>query len=172
MIPNYLKNHLKKVKEKTDFTKGIIVSSTNNDLLKIKYYGEIIKTGKNSYIVDGELPSMIVACDPISNENILLYDGYLHGYDNLLCNEHDKSKMNSRALETFNHSEGKIEITLGYSIDYEEEKDEYEFNEKGEVILIDGTTISFDMLKQVGYDWISIRFISNKKQVFFDMELA
>lgn len=172
MIPDYLKKHMKNVKEKKNVTKGIIVSSTNNELLKIKYYGSIEKIRRNYYIMDGKLPCMIVAFDPITNENILLYDGYLHGYDNLFCNEYDKSKMNDRTLETFNHSEGKIEITLGYSIDYEDEKDGFEYNEKGEVILIDGSSITFDMLKQIGYDWINIRFITNKKQEIFDMELA
>jgi len=172
MIPNYLQKNLKKVKEKKDVTKGIVISSTNNDLLKIKYYGTIENYGKNDYIADGELPCLIVAFDPITNENILLYDGYLHGYDNLLNNEHDKSKMNTRTLETFNHSEGLIEITLGYSIDYEEEKDDYQYDEKGEVILVDGTTISFDSLKQLGFDWISLRFLTNKKQEFFELELA
>lgn len=46
MIPNYLKKHLKNIKEKKDMTKGIIVSSTNNDSLLIKYYGKIYNKQK------------------------------------------------------------------------------------------------------------------------------
>lgn len=65
---------------------------------------------------------------------------------------------------------GKVQITLGYSIDYEDEREEYEFNENGEVILTYGA-LDWEQAKSIGFDWLSLKFVDAKKE-FVDLELA
>ena len=78
--------------------------------------------------------------------------------------------MKLRDLEKYEKYSGEIEITLGYSIDYEEEIEEYEFTKDNEVILKYGV-MNWEDAKSIGYDWISLKFKKGKK-IFLDLELA
>ncbi len=71
----------------------------------------------------------------------------------------------------YDFAKGKIVVFFGYGIDYEEEKDNYVFNDKGEVELADGTFLDWDMAKSVGFDWFSMKSVDKKKE-FVDLELA
>ena len=46
---------------------------------------------------------------------------------------------------------GMIRIKLGCSIDYEDDKEEYEFNESGEAILMYGS-FDWEQTKSIGFD--------------------
>ena len=46
---------------------------------------------------------------------------------------------------------GMIRIKLGCSIDYEDDKEEYEFNESGEAILMYGS-FDWEQTKSIGLD--------------------
>lgn len=169
MIPFYLKNHLIDTKEKRDKTTGILVSSAGNTDLEIYYYGELISIGRTPYIIDSEFPCLIVAKDPLTQEEFVVFDGVKHGYDAMFC----KEPINDceRDLELYNFQKGKIAIILGYGIDYEEEKGEYEFNDKNEIKLIDGTFLDFEKAKSIGFDWITIKFVKKNRKIV-DLELA
>lgn len=168
MIPCYLKKHIVKIKEKKDSTIGILASSTGNTNLEIYYYGDTIKIKKTPYIVDAYYPCLIVGKDPITGEEFVIFDGMKHGYDAMFCNE--RMENVTRELKLYEYCKGKIQITLGYSIDYEDEKEEFEFNENGEVILMYGV-LDWEEAKSIGFDWLSLKFINAKKE-FVDMELA
>ena len=168
MIPCYLKKHIVKIKEKKDSTIGILASSTGNTNLEIYYYGDTIKIKKTPYIVDADYPCLIVGKDPITGEEFVIFDGMKHGYDAMFCNE--RMENVTRELKLYEYCKGKIQITLGYSIDYEDEKEEYEFNENGEVILMYGT-LDWEQAKSIGFDWLSLKFVDAKKE-FVDLELA
>ena len=168
MIPCYLKKHIVKIKEKKDSTIGILASSTGNTNLEIYYYGDTIKIKKTPYIVDADYPCLIVGKDPITKEKFVIFDGMKHGYDAMFCNE--RMENVTRELKLYEYCKGKIQITLGYSIDYEDEKEEFEFNENGEVILMYGV-LDWEEAKSIGFDWLSLKFINAKKE-FVDMELA
>ena len=168
MVPFYLKNHLINIKEKKDMTKGILVSSTGNSNLEIYFYGELINYKRTPFIIDSEYPCLIVAVDPLTKEEFIVFDGTKHGYDALFCNE--KYENINRDLEKYEKYSGEIEITLGYSIDYEEEIEEYEFTKNNEVILKYGV-MNWEDAKSIGYDWISLKFKKGKK-IFLDLELA
>ncbi len=168
MIPCYLKKHIVKIKEKKDSTIGILASSTGNTNLEIYYYGDTIKIKKTPYIVDADYPCLIVGKDPITGEEFVIFDGMKHGYDAMFCNE--RMENVTRELKLYEYCKGKIQITLGYSIDYEDEKEEFEFNENGEVILMYGV-LDWEEAKSIGFDWLSLKFINAKKE-FVDMELA
>lgn len=169
MIPFYLKDHLIDIKEKKDKTTGVLVSSAGNTDLEIYYYGGLVFIGKTPFICDGEFPCLIVAKDPLTNEMFPIFDGSKHSYDAMFCNEPVADI--DRELKLYDFRKGAIAVTFGYAIDYEEEREEYTFNDKNEIELIDGSYIDFEKAKSIGYDWISIKFVK-KNLKFVDLELA
>lgn len=52
-------------------------------------------------------------------------------------------KKNNRSLEKLKVTASKIKLTFGYSIDYDSEKELYDLDEKGQVILVDGRKIAW-----------------------------
>jgi len=168
MIPDYLKNHLTNIKEKRETTVGTLISSTGNADLEVYFYGNTVDIKKMPYIVNAELPCLIVAKDPVTNEEFTVFDGAKHGYDAMFCNE--VLDCAQRKLTRYDHDSCAIQITLGYSIDYEDEKEDYEFDENGNVVLMYGV-MDWDRAKSIGFDWISLKFTDTKKE-FVDLELA
>ncbi len=169
MIPLYLKNNIIIKKEKKDKTIGILQSSTGNTELEIYYYGDIYYLKKRPYIVDSQYPCLVKAVDPITKEEFTIYDGMIHGYEAMFCIENSEENI-KRELKPFQFRKGKIEIILYYGIDYEEEKDDYEFDREGNVILTYGK-LNWEEAKSIGYDFIELRFV-HKKTEFLSMELA
>ena len=168
MIPYYLKEHLTDVTEKKDSTMGILTSSAGNTDLKIYQYGDTMKINGTPYIVQGELPMLIVAKDPATNEEFTVFDGMKHGYDAMFCDAPDDSA--TRELKLYEYYSGKIQIGFSYSIDYEDEKEDYNFNEHGEIKLTYGD-MDWEQAKSIGFDWISLAFADHKKE-FVELELA
>ncbi|MDE7395792.1 MAG: hypothetical protein K2M95_06715 [Clostridiales bacterium] len=169
MIPFYLSGHLTDIKEKKEKTTGLLISSTGNTDLEIYYYGELIQIGKTPYIGEGEYPCLIVAKDPKTDERFVVFDGAKHGYDAMFCNAPVGDEK--RTLKAYDFAKGKMAVTFGYAIDYEEERDDYTFNDKNEVELTDGTYLDWNKAKSIGFDWFSMRAV-DKKKVFVDLELA
>lgn len=168
MIPDYLRNHITNVKEKNDSTVGLLTSSAGNTNLEIYFYGDTVKIKKTPYIVDAEFPCLIIAKDIVTGETFTVFDGMRHGYDAMFCSE--TCGHAERELKLYEHCSGRVQITLGFSIDYEDERDEYAFNENGEVILKYGS-LDWEKAKSIGFDWLSLKFIDAKKE-FVDLELA
>lgn len=169
MVPFYLKGHLTKIKEKRDQTTGVLVSSSGNTDLEIYYYGELVDNGKLPLIGEGEYPCLIVARDPATDEKFVVFDGAKHGYDAMFCN--DPIGDAQRELKLYEYAKGKISVTFGYAIDYDDEKDDYTFNDNNEVKLTGGTYLDWDKAKSIGFDWLSMKF-ADKKKTFVDLELA
>ena len=169
MIPYYLANNLSITEETIDSTTAALISSAGNTGFEIYYSGTLQTIGDTSYIINGEMPCIIVAKDICTKEEILLFDASKHGYDALFCRK--PSAYPERSLKLYELYKGKIEIFFGYSIDYESEKEYYIFNDKNEVKLSDGTYFDFEKVKSIGYDWISMKFADVNK-TFLDLELA
>lgn len=91
-----------------------------------------------------------------TGEEILLFDGAEHGYNAMFCDELGAEKVARRELAKFNLPPCKIRLKFGYSIDYDDEMDEYETNEQGKVILINGGAASWDEVKANGFDYIAV----------------
>ena len=168
-IPFYLKDHLSDVRHREDITSAILTSAAGNTDLEVYYSGDLCKIKNTLYITDGEYPCLIVAKDPVSGEEFVVFDGARHGYDPMFCNEPIPADT-KRALKRYEPYSGKIRIQLGYSIDYEDEKEEYAFDEDGKVRLMYGS-MDWEEAKSIGFDWISLKFVDTKKE-FFECELA
>lgn len=147
------------------------------ELFEVWYYGDLLQVNgeKQPYIVDTDTaPKMIVAKDVSTGEEILLFDGTKHGYDSMFCENHSAAQMNNRPLKQYDMPVSKLILNLGYNIDYEDEKEEYDFDKKGNVILIDETKMSWKEVKVNGFDYIALFFVGADGELiqFLDCELA
>ena len=175
-IPVYLKSNVKNYEEK-DFVSVTICSQSGNDKLEIWYYGDIftVLSEGQDYIVDTDFaPEKIVARDPETGEEILIFDGTRHGYDNMFCDLYTEEQINNRDLKKLDIPASVIILELGYSIDYEDEKEDYDFDENGEVILINGSKMSWDDVILNGFDYLGLSYIdkNGEKIQFVNCELA
>lgn len=158
-VPTYLSENACNIKS-GDYLSVDIQSKNGNSLFEVYYYGDLfeVKRKKLPCIVDNKtgIPCKIVAKDTETGEEILLFDGYRHGYNAMFCEEFDPEEVEKRTLVKYNIAPCKIHIDFGYSIDYEEEKEDYEVDKEDRVTLINGETISWEEVKRNGFDYISI----------------
>ena len=107
-------------------------------------------------------------------EEFVIFDGGRHGYDNMFCDEHDPSELEHRPLKRYEIPASKLVLELGYSIDYEDEKEDFEPDEAGTVELINGERMPWEQVKRDGIDYIALYYVNEKgKPVqILDAELA
>ena len=176
-VPTYLNENACNVKS-GDYLSVDIQSKKGNILFEVYYYGDLfeVKGEKLPFIVDNEaeIPCKIVAKDTETGEEILLFDGYRHGYNAMFCDEFDPEEVEKRTLVKYDIAPCKIHIDFGYSIDYEEEKEDYEIDEDDRVTLINGENISWEEVKRNGFDYISIvcETKNGEKAEIVSLELA
>ena len=179
-FPSYLKGNVFNVKEEK-YLSVDIKSKQGNTIFEVYYYGDLFETEneKKPFIVDTftdetHIPCKIVAKDIESEEEILLFDGYKYGYNAMFCDEFNQEEVENRTQTKYNISPCKIHIDFGYSIDYEEEKEDYEIDENNKVTLINGNSITWEEVKRNGFDYISIicETIDEKKTEIVSLELA
>ena len=164
-IPTYLKDtNYKILKLEEDITSLQIAPENSLEDFEIYYYGDLFE---NQYIVDVFEDDTIIPCKILlkninSNEEILLIDIAKHGYNSMFCDEFDKEKVAKRELKKLDVVPSNIEITFSYSIDYEEERDD--FLEEGADTLetINGETVSWDEVLKNGFDFISIKVTNSE----------
>ena len=175
-VPTYLSENACNIKS-GDYLSVDIQSKNGNTLFEVYYYGDLfeVKRKKLPCIVDNKtgIPCKIVAKDTETGEEILLFDGYRHGYNAMFCEEFDPEEVEKRTLVKYNIAPCKIHIDFGYSIDYEEEKEDYEV-EEDRVTLINGENIPWEEVKRNGFDYISIvcETENGEKEEIVSLELA
>lgn len=173
--PTWLEGHIKaSLEEKSMVT---LCSSTGNEWLEVWYYGELFTiTGEvQPYIVDSdEAPALVVAHDRDTGENFVIFDGGRHGYNNMFCDEHDLVTLENRSLKPYEMPVSKLLLTLGYSIDYEDEKDSFDIDERDMVTLVNGDSIPWKQVKRDGIDYIALFCVDEKGKAIqiLDVELA
>ena len=176
-VPTYLSENACNVKS-GDYLSVDIQSKNGNSLFEGYQYSDLfeVKGEKLPFIVDNEaeIPCKIVAKDTETGEEILLFDGYRHGYNAMFCDEFDPEEVEKRTLVKYNIAPCKIHIDFGYSIDYEEEKEDYEVDEEDRVTLINGENIPWEEVKRNGFDYISIicETENGEKAEIVSLELA
>ena len=174
--PTWLIGHVKEWAEKRLPT-VILCSTTGNELLEVWYYGDLltVKGEPQSYIIDSdEAPGLVTARDPESGEEFVIFDDGRHGYGNMFCDEHDPSELEPRPLKRYEIPASKLVLELGYSIDYEDEKETFEPDEADTVELINGERMPWEQAKRDGIDYIALYYVNEKgKPVqILDAELA
>lgn len=173
------------IKEYSDLIEGeylsVEIKPKKDDAFEIYYYGELFQGNNlpNPYITDFYQNEELVPCKVVAREinsgiEVLLFDGYSYGYNAMFCDEYDKEKIQNRTLVKYDFLSSKIDIHFGYSIDYDEEKEDYDIDDNGNVKLINGETISWEDVKRNGFDYISIECTSEngEKREILSLELA
>ena len=174
--PTWLIGHAKEWAEKRLPT-VTLCSTTGSELLEVWYYGDLltVKGEPQSYIIDSdEAHGLVTARDPESGEEFVIFDGGRHGYDNMFCDEHDPSELEHRPLKRYEIPASKLVLELGYSVDYEDEKENFEPDEADTVELINGERMPWEQAKRDGIDYIALYYVNEKgKPVqILDAELA
>ncbi len=164
--PTWLIGHVKEWAEKRLPT-VILCSTTGNELLEVWYYGDLltVKGEPQSYIIDSdEAPGLVTARDPESGEEFVIFDGGRHGYDNMFCDEHDPSELEHRPLKRYEIPASKLVLELGYSVDYEDEKEDFEPDEADTVELINGERMPWEQVKRDGIDYIALYYVNEERK--------
>ena len=174
--PTWLTGHVKEWAQKRLPT-VTLCSTTGNELLEVWYYGDLLTLNEEPqlYIVPSYFaPELVTARDPESGEEFVIFDGGRHGYDNMFCEEHDPSELEHRPLKRYEIPASKLVLELGYSIDYEDEKEDFEPDENDTVELISGGRMPWEQIKRDGIDYIALYYVDEQgKQVqILDAELA
>ena len=174
--PTWLEGHVKEWAEKRLPT-VTLCSTTGNEFLEVWYYGDLltVRGEPQPYIIDDdEVPGLVVARDPESGEEFVIFDSGRHGYNNMFCDEIDQEVLEHRPLKQYELSASKLMLELGYSIDYEDEKEDFEVDENDTVELINGERMPWEQVKRDGIDYIALYYVNEEgKQVqILDAELA
>ena len=162
--PTWFTGHVKEWAQKRLPT-VTLCSSTGNELLEVWYYGDLltVKGEPQSYIVDSDKgPGLVTAHDPESGEEFVIFDGGRHGYDNLFCNEHDPSDWNTVPSKRYEIPASKLVLELGYNIDYEDEKEDFDPDELDTVELVNGELMPWEQIKRDGIDYIALYYVNEK----------
>jgi hypothetical protein len=98
--PKYLRKHLTplsadivgefKIKQPNIQWIGQLISTTQNRHFEVKYYGDLMND--KTIIAADKGVQKLIAIDPDSKEDILLFDKMLHGWDGLICNTYQDQK--------------------------------------------------------------------------------
>ena len=173
--PTWLEGHVKDWAEKRLPT-VTLCSTAGNELLEVWYYGDLftIKGEPQPYLLDAEAPGLVAARDPESGEEFIIFDNGRHGYNNLFCDERDPTELEHRPLKRYEIPASKLVLELGYSIDYDDEKEDWEPDEDDTVELINGGRMPWEQVKRDGIDYIALFYVDEKgKQIqILDEELA
>ncbi|MBC2127268.1 hypothetical protein [Listeria marthii] len=158
LIPSYLKNTAKEVSI-NDFLNVEIVTTSNEETFDILYCGTLKEIDGDELITweAYEIPLKIIAKSTLSGKEILLYDGAFYGYDSMFCDEFEEEATQNRELQKYPiNNLSNIRLSIGIDIDYESEKEDYEFDENGNVVLIDDRRIPWEQVKTDGFDFLEI----------------
>ena len=94
----------------------------------------------------------------------MLFDGALHGYNAMLCDEYSPEAIANRPLQNLDNQRYQIRVSLFYNIDNEDERDDF-CDAQGNVTLINGETIAFAQLQRDGIDTIGIDLVDEAGNV-------
>lgn len=135
--------------------------------VNIKGFGNLLYIGM-------EHPSGFIAESVATGERIILFDSVIHGYDAMFCNTGNSQEISDRPLKKADFSPCEIRMELFYGIDYEQEKEYYDFDEDGNCILVNGKTVSWEYVLNNGIDAIALYYRNpdGKWTEFAEEELA
>jgi len=163
-ILSSLRGFTAEYKEKGDFISVNIADSQNGRRFEIWYYGEFLEIKELKYpLIVGTKFSVpkFVAKSVKTGEEILLFDRAFHGYDAMFCDIFTKEQIENRPLKKLDIPPAKIRIRLSYSID-DCDKEDYDFDENGRCILLNGETMSWEEVKTNGMYSIKLYYKSEK----------
>lgn len=166
--------HTADVIEKKDKTEVVLCSLNGSQKLDLYCYAEIESKNGKPFLYTAELPILVEARDAITGETFIVFDQAIHGYDAIVCGDFADTDLTIRKPLKKLITAEKVISKLHYAIDYEDEKDDYDFDENGKVKTDSGKVYDWEYLKANGIDWIELFYVDvkGKKIKFLDFELA
>ncbi len=153
-----------------------IVDSNGGGIFEILHCCEPVNINRfeNPLYIGMKYPSGFIAESVSTGERIILFDSVIHGYDAMFCNAGNSPEISDRPLKKADFSPCEIRMELFYGIDYEQEKEYYDFDENGNCILVNGKAVSWEQVLDDGIDAIALyyRTSDGKWTEFAEEELA
>ena len=137
-----------------------LITSSGHTKFKIRYYGQLHDKHPNLIVRTDFAPSLVIAIDSLSNQEIVLFDGCKHGYNALFCDTFTNDQIQHRPVTNlYTDKDGndtfELVISTYCGIDYDDEFGD-QVDENGLLELIDGTKLAMDIVKRNGYDTLQI----------------
>jgi hypothetical protein len=145
---------------------GKLKTQSGQTRFKIKYYGD----RQGSLIVRTEFaPAKLFAVDEITGQEILLFDGCIHGYDPIFSDTYSEEQLNDRQVDRYYADRDKndifeIEVMVSYNPDFQAELLEL-VDENGFVDLDNGNNIEFEKAKRNCFDVLQINVKNNNGKI-------
>ena len=175
-ILSSLKGFISDYSEKNGVVTVNIADSAGGRLFKIFHSCEPmnIPDFKNPLYIGMKYPTGFIAESITTKERIILFDSMIHGYDAMFCNNTNNPEISDRPLKKADFSPCEIRMELFYGIDYENEKEYYNFDKNGNCILVNGKIVSWEYVLNNGIDSIALYYKNpdGKWTEFAEEELA
>ncbi|PWJ31143.1 hypothetical protein [Sediminitomix flava] len=103
-----------------------LISNSGNSRFKIKYYGKRHDEYPSLIVSENFSPLKISVVDILTDDEILLFDGSIHGYNALFCDKYTLEQLNKRTeseiyVSDENQDTFEVIISTIHSINYNEE---------------------------------------------------
>ncbi len=168
LLPTYYEKYSKNVEIKKNCHEFQLVNN-KEDEFEIYYYGNLLK--KHFIIGTNDIGSLVVAKDKQGNE-IVIFDGCTHGYDNLAWQEYNNQEINfKRNLQKLDIGFVKVYISIELLNDSEED---WDLDADNNVIGDQGKKTPWEIFKRNAITWLTINVTTskNKNINIVDEELA
>lgn len=166
LLPNHLQAYASNAQQVDEVIHQFdLVASNGKAEFQIYYYGEILDGTETTIVATDFAPQLIIAREPQSHEEIVLFDGTKHGYNAMFCDEYSENQRQNRPMTLLSEKLFRVQVQAFYGIDYSEEREDFE-DEKGRVELITGEIIDFQALENDGIDALRITLINENQQTF------
>lgn len=149
-----------------------------NEAYEIYFYGTRLANtlicGHYDPKTDTKKPCLLIARCRHTGKEILLYDEASYGYNSIFCDSYPLEDIINRPLLKLAIPPAQIELTFAYNIDFDEEKEDFDFDENDFTESINGQKISFEEVKKNCFDYIKITALDekNNKTIICELELA
>jgi hypothetical protein len=161
--PTFLENYTVQIQNPKDLHshewRRRLITPSGQTKFQIKFYGKIHEEYKNLIVSTDFAPLLIFAVDPITGQEILMFDGCKHGYNALFCDTFSEEQVTSRPATNLYRQNGndtfEIVISTYNGVDYEAEFAN-EIDENGLIEINNGTKIEIEEVKRNGYDTLQI----------------
>ena len=134
-------------------------SASGNTKFRIKYFGQLHPQHPTLIVAKDDIPALVIAVEPNTGEEILIFDGITHGYNGMFCDTYCDEQKNRRADNTYRTKNGhdtfELTISTYHGVDYDDEFGS-DVSDDGQIELVDGTKVGLETAKRNGFDNLQI----------------
>jgi hypothetical protein len=139
--------------------KGQLRDGEGNMQFRIKFYGQLHQKYSNLIVGIEGVPPLVIAESLLSGKEIVLFDGCVHGYNAMFCDEFPEAERADGTYYRDKQGEELFSVVVSVCNSHfflEGEDDELEVDEDGMVTLLNGKRIDHATAKRDAFDGIGI----------------